>query len=120
MLRSLIALIGLNLPTLVIAGSVSITKVSVECLNSCTFSVTLEHLDEGWDHYANQWDVITLDGMLLKSRVLFHPHVDEQPFTRSLSGVVIPEGVERVKIRAKDSKHGYSDAEVIVEIPAKN
>ena len=119
-LRSLIAVITLILPTLAIAGGVSINKVSVECPNNCTFSVTLEHLDEGWNHYANQWDVMTLDGKLLKSRVLFHPHVDEQPFTRSLSGVVIPEGVERVKIRAKDSKHGYSDAEFIVELPVKN
>ena len=53
------------------AGEVSILEVSVECTSSCTFSVTLEHADEGWNHYANQWDVVTLDGKVLKSRVLY-------------------------------------------------
>lgn len=101
------------------AGEVSILAVSVECRDSCTFSVTLEHSDQGWNHYANQWDVVTLDGRLLKSRVLHHPHDNEQPFTRSLSGVQIPDGVDRVKIRARDSKHGYSSDEFVVEIPGR-
>ena len=99
------------------AGEVSILEVRVECPSTCTFSVTLEHADEGWHHYANQWDVVTLDGTLLKSRVLFHPHENEQPFTRSLSGVVVPEGIKQVVIRAQDSKHGYSDREVVVDLP---
>ncbi len=104
---------------LAFAGATSIVDVKVECNNSCTFSVTLQHADEGWDHYANQWDVVKLDGQLLKSRVLYHPHVNEQPFTRSLSGVIVPEGMNRVKIRAKDSVHGYSDTEFIVDIPGR-
>ena len=102
------------------AGEVSILEVTVECPASCTFSVTLEHADQGWNHYANQWDVMTLDGKLLKSRVLHHPHDDEQPFTRSLSGVTIPDETRQVKIRARDSKHGYSSKEFIVDIPARN
>ncbi len=101
-------LIGMLVPGLVSAGQVEIINVEVACSSSCTFSVTLKHADEGWDHYANQWDVMTMDGRLLKSRVLYHPHVDEQPFTRSLSGVKIPAGTTRVKVRAKDLKHGYS------------
>ncbi len=99
------------------AGAVSIVEVSVECSTSCTFSVTLEHADQGWSHFANQWDVLTLDNRLLKSRVLHHPHVNEQPFTRSLSGVLIPDEARQVKIRARDSKHGYSDKEFIVDLP---
>jgi len=102
------------------AGEVLIVEVSVECPSSCTFSVTLEHEDQGWQHYANQWDVVTLDGQLLKSRVLLHPHEQEQPFTRSLSGVFIPAGESKVKIRARDSKHGYSEQEFIVDIPGRS
>ena len=102
------------------AGEVSILEVSVECPGSCTFSVTLEHADQGWDHYADQWDVVTLEGKVLKSRVLHHPHDNEQPFTRSLSGVLIPEGINKVKIRARDSKHGYSREGFIVDIPGRN
>ncbi len=106
------------------AGEVEIVSASVNCETSCAFTVTLKHSDQGWSHYANQWDVLTLDGKLLKSRVLYHPHDQEQPFTRSLSGVSIPEGVTQVKIRARDSKHGYSDQEVVLNLspgdPIKN
>ena len=112
-------LIWLLLPTAVLAGEVTIREVRVECPSSCTFSVTLEHDDQGWGHYANQWDVMTLDGQLLKSRVLYHPHDDEQPFTRSLSGVLVPQDMSQVKIRARDTKHGYSPNEFIVDIPGR-
>lgn len=113
------ALVLVLLAPAVYANDVSIVDVRVECATSCNFSVTLEHADEGWNHYANQWDVVTLDGKLLKSRVLYHPHVDEQPFTRSLSGVSIPPGVRQVRIRARDSRHGYSADEVVVDLPGR-
>ena len=99
------------------AGEASILQVKVECAQTCTFAVTLEHADDGWDHYANQWDIVTLDGKVLKSRVLYHPHVNEQPFTRTLSAVAIPDGVKQVKVRAKDSVHGYAKQEFLVDLP---
>lgn len=102
-----------------VAGEVRIVDVQVQCRVDCRFSVTLEHADTGWKHYANQWDVLTLDNEVLGTRVLYHPHVDEQPFTRSLSGVSIPASVEQVKIRASDSKHGYSKQEYLVDIPPR-
>ena len=74
------------------------------------FSVTVRHADEGWDHYADAWDVVAPDGTVLATRILHHPHVDEQPFTRSLSGVVIPEDVATVTVRAHDSAHGHGGA----------
>jgi hypothetical protein len=116
LMRSL-AIIPLLLSPLAFAGDVRIVDVRVECADSCTFAVTLEHGDEGWNHFANQWDVVMLNGELLGSRVLHHPHVDEQPFTRSLSGVIIPAGVSQVKVRARDSMHGYSEQEFLVDIP---
>ena len=56
--------------------------------------VTIRHADTGWDHYTNVWVVETMDGKQLGKRVLFHPHVNEQPFTRSDS-VTVPKGVTR-------------------------
>ena len=76
--------------------------------DSFRFEVTLEHADTGWDHYADGWEVMSPAGDILGKRVLAHPHVDEQPFTRSLSGVRIPQGVNTVTIRAHDSVHGYN------------
>lgn len=81
-----------------------------------SFDVTLHHADEGWDHYADAWDVLGPDGRVLGTRVLYHPHVDEQPFTRSLSGVKIPAGVTEVTIRAHDKLHEYGGAELVVEL----
>ncbi len=94
------------------AGEVEI--VSAKATGSAgkwTFAVTLRHDDTGWDHYADLWQILTPDGELLGERVLLHPHVDEQPFTRSQSGITIPEGVSQVIIRARDTVHGVSPQE---------
>ncbi len=70
------------------------------------FDVSLLHADTGWEHYADGWGVYTEDGTELGYRVLAHPHVNEQPFTRSLSGVIIPEGITQVLILPHDLIHG--------------
>jgi hypothetical protein len=70
------------------------------------FDVTLKHADAGWDHYADGWGVYLSDGAELGYRILTHPHVNEQPFTRSLSGVKIPKGTKSVIIRPHDKVHG--------------
>ncbi|QUJ76395.1 hypothetical protein KDD17_16160 [Sulfitobacter albidus] len=75
---------------------------------SYTFSVTISHPDTGWDHYVDAWRVVAPDGTVLGMRKLAHPHVDEQPFTRSLSGVSIPEGITSVVIEAHDNVDGWS------------
>lgn len=80
------------------------------------FSVTLLHDDEGWDHYADRWDVVGPDGTVYGERVLAHPHENEQPFTRSLSGVAIPEGVTTVTIRGNDSVHGPGGKELAIDL----
>lgn len=101
----------------VYAGKADVVKVKVSCPNSCTFNVTLKHADSGWDHYANQWEVVAPDGKILGTRVLYHPHVNEQPFTRSLSRVKIPSQIKQVTIRAKDTVHGYGGIEKKVSLP---
>jgi hypothetical protein len=73
-----------------------------------TIDVTIRHPDTGWDHYASGWQVLAPDGTILGYRELTHPHVEEQPFTRSLSGVVVPEGVEFVMIRPRCTLDGWS------------
>ncbi len=72
-------------------------------------SVTLSHPDTGWDHYADGWEVLDADGNSLGVRVLAHPHVTEQPFTRSLGGVQIPDGATSVFVRTRCNVDGWSD-----------
>ena len=71
------------------------------------FSVSVIHQDEGWDHYADRWEVLDPNGRILATRTLHHPHVDEQPFTRSLGDVKVPAGIRQVSIRAHCSLHAY-------------
>jgi len=73
-----------------------------------TISVSLAHPDSGWDHYANEWDVLGPDNAVLGVRALTHPHVEEQPFTRSLYVGEIPAGIDHVMIRVKCTLDGYS------------
>ena len=81
------------------------------------FDVTLSHPDTGWDHYADGWRVLDMDGAELGHRVLTHPHVHEQPFTRSLSGVDIPDGVSEVQIEARDTLEGWTGTYYPVQLP---
>ena len=57
------------------------------------------------------------DGTLLGQRILLHPHVDEQPFTRDLYGVAVPEGVAEVTVRARHKPKGYDGAVMTVPLP---
>jgi hypothetical protein len=101
------------------AGEADVLDVSVKqtAENAFSFSVTVRHQDEGWDHYANKWDVVAPDGTVLGTRTLHHPHENEQPFTRSLSGVQIPQNIHKVTIRAHDSVHQYGGKTVTVKVP---
>ena len=72
------------------------------------FNVTLKHDDKGWDHYADAWRVVSEDGKELAKRTLYHPHVDEQPFTRSLGNIEIPQSASFVYVEAHDKVHGWS------------
>jgi len=80
------------------------------------FDVTLSHGDTGWDDYADGWRIELEDGTILGTRVLAHPHVNEQPFTRS-SGITVPDGVSEVFVRASTNVEGWAEATVPFSLP---
>lgn len=103
----------------VLAGEADVVGVKMQRDRDGTYSfdVTVRHGDTGWKHFANKWAVFAPDGKtVLGTRTLHHPHEDEQPFTRSQSGIRIPEGTKFVIIRAHDSVHGYGGVEKRVEL----
>ena len=107
----------LAFPALATAGEVEIVDAKAERAGAgWTFHVTLAHADTGWDHYADAWRIVGPDGTVLGVRELLHPHVNEQPFTRSLSGVSVPEGLTEVTVEARDSVHGWSPRKLRVSI----
>lgn len=91
------------------AGEADVVEVAVHKTGERTYrvDVTVRHADAGWDHYADKWDVLLPDGTVLGTRTLYHPHVEEQPFTRSLGDVRVPAGAEAIEVRVHDSVHGY-------------
>lgn len=81
-----------------------------------TISVTLKHQDSGWDHYADSWRVVDRTEAVLGTRVLHHPHINEQPFTRSLTNVAIPTPTQLLFIEARDNVHGWSKNRLQVDL----
>ena len=73
------------------------------------FSVTVSHPDTGWDHYADGWAIESASGEQLGFRELLHPHVTEQPFTRSLGGLNIPDDSKTVFVRSRCIVDGWHD-----------
>ena len=116
-MTNLLALAVVAVPALAGEADVVDARVTPAGDGRYDFAVTVRHADSGWDHYADRWEVTTPDGEVIGTRVLHHPHVDEQPFTRSLADVGVPAGIERVRIRARDSLHGYGGLEVVLELP---
>ena len=104
-----------------VAGEADVVKVEAvrSSAGAYDFHVSVRHDDAGWDHYANVWQVTAPDGSMLGERVLLHPHENEQPFTRSLIGVSIPEGIDTVTVRAGDKVHEFGGAEMDVKLPGR-
>lgn len=107
------------LPLAGFAGEADVVDVAVKERGSglYQFDVTVLHEDKGWEHYVDRWDVVAPDGTVLGSRTLFHPHTDEQPFTRSLVGLKLPAAIREVTVQAHDSVHGYGGKTMTVAIP---
>lgn len=83
------------------------------------FYVSVLHEDKGWDHYADRFEILSPDGKILATRILAHPHVNEQPFTREKYNVSIPIGLKAIDVRAHDKVHGYGP-KVRIPVSADN
>jgi hypothetical protein len=93
----------------VLADAPNIVDVEVQKAGAVwRFEVTVVHPDTGWDHYADGWEILDAAGHRIGWRELRHPHVTEQPFTRSLGNIMLPDGTTEVFIRAHCTTDGWS------------
>ncbi|MGD8783139.1 MAG: hypothetical protein PVF28_06550 [Thioalkalispiraceae bacterium] len=100
-----------------LANDVEIIKVMIEpSAHRWTFHVTLKHDDEGWKHYADGWRIVDGEGNELGFRKLWHPHENEQPFTRTLASVLVPKGKNIIYVEAHDKVHGWSKQRVRINM----
>lgn len=81
------------------------------------FDVTMSSPYDSPERYADAWRVIGDDGHVYGIRELLHDHADEQPFTRSLRGVEIPDSVTSVTIQGRDQVYGWGGDVVEVSLP---
>lgn len=105
----------LAVPALADPPKVENVKVSLRG-GQFTFDVTISHRDTGWANYADAWRIVDLKGNQLGLRNLAHPHEHEQPFTRSLSNVAIPEDIDVIGIQTRDTIGGWYPDITLVKI----
>jgi hypothetical protein len=117
MKQIILAFLSLLMASAALADAPQIVDVQVVKIGmDWRVDVTLEHPDTGWDHYADGWEILDASGNRLGYRELVHPHVDEQPFTRSLGNVMFPDGTREIFIRARCSVDGWADETYRVEL----
>ena len=78
--------------------------------------VTLQHEDTGWKVYADAWRLVDGKGKILATRVLWHPHVDEQPFTRGMGGIHIPDDTRVIFVEAHGKVEGWSKQRLRIDL----
>ncbi len=81
-----------------------------------SFDVTVSSPYDTPERYADAWRVVGLDGTVYGLRELTHDHQGEQPFTRSLEGVEIPEDVTELLVEARDSENGWGGGTVEIRL----
>lgn len=82
-----------------------------------TLDVTISSPYDTAERYADGWRVLDQKGEVLGTHHLSHDHASEQPFTRTMTGLVVPNGVTRVTVQARDLLAGYGGATVTVAVP---
>jgi hypothetical protein len=107
---------GTGLPALAEVPAVVAASATPQA-SGWRIDVTIRHPDTGWDHYADGWEVLAPDGSRLGYRELVHPHEDEQPFTRSLSGIAVPAGADHLLIRPHCLVDGWSGTTFRLDLP---
>jgi len=116
-LKQFLFVISLFASNIAFASDVEIVKVVLtKQTGTWRADVTLNHADTGWKHYADAWRLVDEKGNELAKRTLYHPHVNEQPFTRSLYSFHIPVSTQIIFVEAHDFNRGWSKNKVMIDM----
>jgi len=92
-------------------------KATQDADSTWTFAVTLSSPYDSPERYADSWRVRNADGTVVYGeRFLSHDHASEQPFTRSQSGIEIPDDVLSVVVEGRDQVSGWGGETIEFDI----
>lgn len=83
-----------------------------------SFAVTVSSPYDTPARYVDGWRVVAPDGTVLGVHTLTHDHAGEQPFTRTQTGVEIPDEVDEVIIEGRDLVNGFGGETRTLELEA--
>lgn len=69
------------------------------------------------ERYADGWRVLSPQGEVLGTHELTHDHQSEQPFTRTQSGLTIPEPTTQVTVEGRDHRYGFGGQTATAPVP---
>lgn len=81
-----------------------------------SMDVTVSSPYDSPERYADGWRVLAPDGTVLGEHELMHDHASEQPFTRTQSGLEIPDDIEEVIVEGSDLENGYGGETVTIPV----
>ena len=80
-------------------------------------AVTISSPYDTPERYADGWRVLDPDGNVLGTHTLMHDHANEQPFTRTQRGLLIPAGITQVTVEGRDQANGFGGGTITVDVP---
>lgn len=119
MLLLALATLVLASPTIASEASVLDATVEAEPGGTYAFTATVNHADQGWTHYVDRFVVLTPEGKVIATRMIYEPHVDKMPVVRSIAHVDVPIGVTQVIIQAHCSVDGPGRRTVTLKLPPR-
>lgn len=105
--------------TPVFAGGADVIdgEISRDSNGRYTVTATIQHKDEGPEHFANHLQVLTPEGKVVGAMYFIDPHIHVQPFVTIVQSVNVPRGVRELRLRAHDKLHGYTGKEFKLKVP---
>lgn len=79
--------------------------------------VTVSSAYDTPERYADGWRVLNPAGDVLGTHELTHDHQSEQPFTRTQSGLTIPDGVTQITVEGRDQQYGFGGKKATAQVP---
>ena len=99
-------------------GAVLAAELRRESDGTWSLDVTISSAYDTAERYADGWRVLDDEGDVLGEQELTHDHAEEQPFTRTQTGLEIPDSVSTVTIEVHDTENGYGGETLEVDLPS--